>query len=859
MTEPTTTLKVTFVSESAAYKNTFGWYNRVTGYGGILFADVEQGGYHAPLTPGVSSVDFTVNTADLGNIEFFLISDGYNLNQNDSDDFTGAVKVIQLSNGSWAVADVDSNGNVKTRYGKPDILQGEGANALFTETSKNAGGVDYASSVVGSNQTPATLAGDRADGPTGLLAWEDLAATRKSNGSYTKPGDADYNDAVFQISTVNSNRPPVAVADSNSGDPVVESGVNPGNTPFAGDPSATGNVLTNDTDVDVGDTRSVTAVNGSATNVGTAIHGTYGTLTLGANGQWTYSLDNADADTQALAQNEPASDVFTYTVADAAGATSSTTLTINVTGTNDAPVITGGPTTGSVKEDVTPQASGQLAAVDPDHGAVLTWSVVGAPASGNTDYHFRADSFLVTKGAGANLIVVLQDDFSDGNPPPSSPPLNPGQPNQQNTSYAGIGTFAEAGGKLLLDSNNAVSFVGVGNPNPVIGQDAIVRTNIGADPSLGLKINSTFDVVGVFDLILPDNAGEGYGIRLTDRLVGGGGNPPDQPGNNVLELAVRESQTGVDRVLLRNIDFANDVTTNLGSIPLNLAFGADQIRLHLSHSGSDGQTVHASFDYLLNGNVIATQTFDSIGVTGTIFQGENWVRPEIVASAPSPFGIYGNLNIDQNGHWTYTLDNSRTATQSLAEGQTAIDTVTVQVVDEFGAVATQTISVTVVGTNDGPVMQTPSATRMLGEDDTPALMATGQAQFSDADLTDTHSVSATLQSATLSTGASLPAALSALLNSAMTAFLNDPATGDGHGGLQWNFALGTTATQFLAQGETLALDYHVNVADPFGASTFEDVTINVTGANDAPTITGGAFGGTVTEDQINPVNGQFFN
>ena len=56
----------------------------------------------------------------------------------------------------------------------------------------------------------------------------------------------------------------MAVADSNAGDAVSESGVNPGNTPFAGDPSAAGNVLTNDTDVDTGDTKTVTAVNGSA-------------------------------------------------------------------------------------------------------------------------------------------------------------------------------------------------------------------------------------------------------------------------------------------------------------------------------------------------------------------------------------------------------------------------------------------------------------------------------------------------------------------------------------------------------------------------------------------------------------------
>ena len=38
----TTTLQVTFVSESAAYNNTFGWYNSQTGMGGILFADVES-------------------------------------------------------------------------------------------------------------------------------------------------------------------------------------------------------------------------------------------------------------------------------------------------------------------------------------------------------------------------------------------------------------------------------------------------------------------------------------------------------------------------------------------------------------------------------------------------------------------------------------------------------------------------------------------------------------------------------------------------------------------------------------------------------------------------------------------------
>ena len=37
------------------------------------------------------------------------------------------------------------------------------------------------------------------------------------------------------ITITGTNDAPVAVADANAGDPVVEAGVNPGNTPFPGD------------------------------------------------------------------------------------------------------------------------------------------------------------------------------------------------------------------------------------------------------------------------------------------------------------------------------------------------------------------------------------------------------------------------------------------------------------------------------------------------------------------------------------------------------------------------------------------------------------------------------------------------
>src|SRR5205085_1132043 len=141
----------------------------------------------------------------------------------------------------------------------------------------------------------------------------------------------------------------------------------------------------NDTDVDTGATRAVSAVAGLAGNVGTAVVGTYGSVTINANGSYSYVLNNADPDTNALSQGQVVTDQFTYTVVDDFGATSSTTLTITITGTNDSPVITNAAAAaaGTVVEAGnlddgtvvagTASVSGQLSSSDVDHGATATW------------------------------------------------------------------------------------------------------------------------------------------------------------------------------------------------------------------------------------------------------------------------------------------------------------------------------------------------------------------------------------------------------------------------------------------------------------------------------------------------------
>ena len=93
---------------------------------------------------------------------------------------------------------------------------------------------------------------------------------------------------------------------------------------------------------------------------------------VAADGQWTYTLDNASH--QNLAAGESHVETFTVTVTDDKGATATQDVTITVQGTNDQPVITSEVQAGSVKEDGTLTATGQVTSSDVDHGATATYT-----------------------------------------------------------------------------------------------------------------------------------------------------------------------------------------------------------------------------------------------------------------------------------------------------------------------------------------------------------------------------------------------------------------------------------------------------------------------------------------------------
>ena len=91
---------------------------------------------------------------------------------------------------------------------------------------------------------------------------------------------------------------------------------------------------------------------------------------------------------------------------------------------------------------------------------------------------------------------------------------------------------------------------------------------------------------------------------------------------------------------------------------------------------------------------------------------------------------YGTATIDDDGEYTYTLDSGRAA--GLGEGETASETFSVVVKDQYGASDQADATIHIKGTNDAPVID--SAT-------SDAQSNTGTLVFHDADLGDTHALS----------------------------------------------------------------------------------------------------------------------
>uniref|UniRef100_UPI000374BD9A DUF5801 repeats-in-toxin domain-containing protein n=1 Tax=Kiloniella laminariae TaxID=454162 RepID=UPI000374BD9A len=179
-------------------------------------------------------------------------------------------------------------------------------------------------------------------------------------------------------------------------------------------PVATGNVVTGidvaggDANVTDGNADTMGAdgfgsISWAGATGGTTVVGTYGTLTVDANGNYSYALDYSNSAVTGLPQGSTLPEVFTYTVTDGDGDTDTATLTLTIKGADHDVTIT----------NLTPEISGGDAVVNEENLADGSNPNAGALT--------QAGDFTVTAIDGVddvtiNGVLVIENGVLTNNP-----------------------------------------------------------------------------------------------------------------------------------------------------------------------------------------------------------------------------------------------------------------------------------------------------------------------------------------------------------------------------------------------------------------------------------------------------------
>lgn len=170
---------------------------------------------------------------------------------------------------------------------------------------------------------------------SGAEAFDYLKAGDRLTLSYTIRGtdspEGATGDQIVKIHIDGTNDAPVLThAATEAQGSAIEAGIT-----VTGQPIATGTLSA--TDQDYQDVLTWTIKSGNSYSA--TLVGTYGTLEMTTDGNWTYTLNDEMAATQALDKDDAVTDRFIASLKDAPGAEKTQEIVISITGSNDQPLI----------------------------------------------------------------------------------------------------------------------------------------------------------------------------------------------------------------------------------------------------------------------------------------------------------------------------------------------------------------------------------------------------------------------------------------------------------------------------------------------------------------------------------------
>ncbi|MEG7360272.1 retention module-containing protein [Pseudomonas citronellolis] len=477
-------------------------------------------------------------------------------------------------------------------------------------------------------------------------------------------------------------------------------------------------------------------------------------FTLDQDGKWTFDASNAAYQHLAAGQTQVIS--IPVVVTDDQGATSGSTLTITVTGTNDAPVAQA--TTAAVNEDS--QIDGQLQATDADQGTQLQFGSDSPLPAGFTLDQDGKWSFDASNAAYQHLAkgetqvisipVVVTDDqgAASGSTLTITVTGTNDVPVAQAASAAADEDQVSTGQLTATDADDGavLTFSIDGNaPAGFTLQSDGSWTFDGKDPAYQHLANDETQVISI-PVIVTDDQGATSSSTLTLTITGTNDAPVAQAGS---------ATTGENTVLNGQVPAASDVDGTIASYQLATDVGTGNGTLTFNPNGSYTFDPGHDFDSLPAGvsrdvtftyqakddsgalsdpqtiTITVTGTNDAAVITGAqvsinetnapISTGGQLTVTDV--DSPATFveqtnvaGQYGHFSLAADGTWSYTADS---AYNELKLNETLTDTFNVQSAD-----GTQSsVTVNIVGSNDAPVAQAASASAVEGGSLQPGIVA----------------------------------------------------------------------------------------------------------------------------------------
>ncbi|WP_052949711.1 VCBS domain-containing protein [Dyella japonica] len=716
--------------------------------------------------------DFTFTITDgvfQSSAEIHIFISGQNDNPVASDDAANATEAGGLNNNRPGV---DPAGNVLGN--DTDVDAGDALAVTAIRTGAEAG--TGTAGTVG-----AELAGQfgwltvNADGSYAYRVNNTLAAvqalrsstdTLTESFSYTVTDLAGATDvATLTIVIHGSNDTPVAVDDAATA--VEAGGINNG-TPGV---NPTGNVLSNDSDVDAfGEALRVTGFDSATThgNAGESLAGTYGTLTLNADGTYSYVLDNNNAAVQALrTSGDTLSETFNYSIADVDGAVSSAQLVIVIHGANDAPhanddtadaIEAGGINNGTPGTSPSGNLLSNDTDVDANDTMVVSGVRVGPLSAGGTVTGIPSHSQVSIAGTYGTLLVSDNGDYTyqldDSSPVVQA--LQPGQTLTEIFSYMSLDAAGAPGAAQLTITIHGSNDTPTATVMTVSATEAggVSNATSGVDPT-GNVLSVVTDVdagPGDLSVVAFDN-GQNSGT-VGDALAGKYGSITLNADGSFQYLvdnnnaAVQGLRTSTDRLIETfNVTVSDQFGATTTTQIVVVIHGAndapvahDDIADAFEAGGADNNSpgVNPSGDVLLNDTDVDSVANGETKTVIAIRTGAESGTGTAGTLGTELRGLYGWLTILPDGTASYRLDNDDPTVQALrGSNDTLSESFTYTMSDTDGLTDAATITIVIHGANDAPVAVNDTATAIEAggvNNGTPGFNPSGNVLTNDSDV-----------------------------------------------------------------------------------------------------------------------------